>query len=241
MISISESGEDPFMTCITRLVALGLLLSAGTVFAADAKYALKAATTPAPKELAEPIRTLLGDQSLQLTDNKGAVFCEVWLRKQLPVRATPAQVKNGLSYRDLEESTLLGAVRFDQQWTDYRKHKIKPGVYTLRLGFQPMDGDHMGTAPYSEFCLLISANADTKPELIETKRLQEMSAKSIGGSHPAVLLLFPNDKPVDKPSLVQKENDHWVAMLKEPVAIQGQPAPAGLGIGLTLVGHTSAE
>ena len=76
---------------------------------------------------------------------------------------------------------------------------------------------------------------------METKRLQEMSAKSIGGSHPGVFLLFPNEKPLDTPTLVEKENDHWVLMLKEPIIIEGQKAPAGLGIGLTLVGHSSAE
>ena len=229
------------MSWTVRLVAVSILLTAATAFAADAKYTLKTAATPAPKELAEPIGKLLSDHSVQLADDKGSVLCEVWFRKELPIRATPAQVKNGLSYRELEESTVLGAVRFDQQWSDYRKHKIKPGVYTLRLGFQPMDGDHMGTAPYSEFCLLIAAQADAKPDLLETKRLQEMSAKSIGGSHPGVILLFPNEKPPDKPSLVEKENNHWVVMLKEPVTVQGQKAPASLGIGLVLVGQTTAE
>src|SRR5262249_1010476 len=146
-----------------------------------------------------------------------------------------------LSYRDLEESMLLGAVRFDQQFTDYRKHKAKPGVYTLRLGFQPMDGDHMGTAPHAEFCLVISAKDDLKPDPVETKRLQEMSAKAMGGSHPGVFLLFPNESPQPTPQLVEKENNHWVVMLREPVAVDGQKAQIGLGIGLTLIGQTSAE
>jgi hypothetical protein len=229
------------MVSMSRLVAVGLLLAAAPVFAADAKYGIKSATAPAPKELAEPIRKLMSDQAVQLTDSKGTVLCEVWLRKDLPVKATPDQIKNGLTYHDLDESTLLGAVRFDQPSSDYRKHKVKPGVYTLRLGFQPMDGDHMGTAPYSEFCLLIAAKDDAKPDLMETKQLQEMSAKAIGGSHPGVFLLFPNEKPGDGPKLVQKENDQWVAMLKEPVTVGGKPTPAGLGIGLTLIGHSMAE
>src|SRR5262249_3425109 len=151
----SRIREDLFMSCTSRWVAVALFLAAVPAFAADAKYTLKTAQTPLPQELAEPIRKLMSDQSVQLTDAPGALLCEVWWRKELPVKATPVQVKNGLIYRDLEESTLLGAVRFDQQFTDYRKQKVKPGVYTLRLGFQPMDGDHMGTAPQGEFCLLI--------------------------------------------------------------------------------------
>jgi hypothetical protein len=225
------------MFCTSRLVAVGIFLAAAPAFAADAKYTLKTANTPPPKELAESIRTLMSDQAVQLRDEKGGLLCEVWLRKQLPVKAASAQV----SYRDLEESTLLGAVRFNQQFTDYRKHKVKAGVYTLRLGFQPMDGDHMGTAPYGEFCLVLSAKDDLKPDVMETKRLQEMSAKAMGGSHPGVFLLFPNENPQPVPQLVEKENNHWVAMLREPLAVQGQKASAGLGIGLTLIGQTPAE
>jgi hypothetical protein len=40
---------------------------------------------------------------------------------------------------------------------------------------------------------------------------------------------------------VEKENNHWVVMLQEPLAVDGQKPSAGLGIGLTLIGQTSAE
>ena len=204
-----------------------------------AGYSVKTAMTPPPKELKEPIQKLLGDRSVQLLDDKGAVLCELWLRKQLPAKATPAQVKNGLTYREVEETTLVGAARLDQPMTDYRKQKIKPGVYTLRLAFQPMDGDHMGTAPYSEFCLLSPANEDVKPDRMEPKELQELSAKSTGGTHPAVFLLYPNNKPAEAPKLVKKEGDTWVLDIKEDVTAGGQPAV--LGFGLTLIGHTASE
>jgi len=225
------------MRFTSQWAAVGIFLAAASAFAADAKYTIKTVDSPPPSELAEPIRKLMSDHAVQLRDEKGAPLCEVWLRKQLPVKSASAQV----SYRDLEESTLLGAIRFDQQFTDYRKHKVKAGVYTLRLGFQPMDGDHMGTAPYAEFCLVLSAKDDLKPDVMETKRLQEISAKAMGGSHPGVLLLFPNENPVPTPQLVEKENNHWVAMLREPLAVEGKKESASLGIGLTLIGHSSAE
>jgi hypothetical protein len=220
-----------------RTAVAVLLFGAAGAWAADAKFTVKPATTPPPKELKDPFRQLLADKSVQLLDAKGSVVCEVWYRKDVPVEATPEQIKNGLSYRELKETTVLGAVRFDQPWTDYRKQKIKPGVYTLRLGFQPQDGDHMGTAPYQEFCLLVSADRDRKPDLLPVKDLQELSTKSIGTSHPAVLLLFPNEKPKDMPQLVGKDNDHWVLNTKEDVTVGGKKVPAGLGIGLTLIGH----
>jgi hypothetical protein len=218
------------------VTALGLATPA---WAAEAGYSIKTAMTPAPMELKEPIRKLLADGSIQLLDDKGNLLCEVWFRKQLPAKATPAQVKNGLTYREVAETTLFGAVRLAQAMTDYRKQKIKAGVYTLRLGFQPMDGDHMGTAPFSEFGLLSPADADAKPDTMEPKELQELSAKATGASHPAVFLLYPNHKPEDMPKLVKKENDTWVLNVKENVTAAGQPA--ALGMGLTLIGHTASE
>jgi hypothetical protein len=200
-------------------------------------YAIKTATSAVPKDVKEPIAKLLNDQAVQLLDGKGTVLAELWFRKELPAKATPAQVKNGLTYRELEETTLLGAVRVAQLMTDYRKQKIKPGVYTVRLAFQPMDGDHMGTAPYTEFGLLSPADADAKPDLMSAKELQELSAKAAAGTHPAVFLLFPNNKPEETAKLETKEGGHWVLMIKEPVAV-GTDKTA-IGIGLNLIGHAA--
>src|SRR5690242_10040240 len=82
-----------FMRLTPRLVAVGILLAAAAAFGADAKYTIKTVKTPPPNELAEPIRKLMSDQAVQLRDEKGALLCDVWLRKQLPVKAAPAQVK----------------------------------------------------------------------------------------------------------------------------------------------------
>jgi hypothetical protein len=127
-------------------------------------------------------------------------------------------------------------MRIARLMTDYRKQKIKPGVYTLRLGFQPMDGDHMGTAPNPEFLLVLPAAGDRKPVTMEPKEMQERSSKAPGGSHPGVFLLFPNDKPEDAPKLVSKGDGTWVLTWKEPAASEGQKA--SLGMALTLIGHS---
>jgi hypothetical protein len=210
-------------------VALGLILTVHPALAAEGKYSIKSANTAPPKELSEPVAKLLSQESVQLVDAKGELLAELWLRKEVPAKGGDA--KKGLTYRDLEETTLLGAVRFPKPWTDYRKQKIKPGVYTLRLGFQPMDGDHMGTAPYPEFCLLSPAAEDKKPDAMDAKALHEMSAKASMATHPAVMLLYPTDQPKEKAELAAKENDTWVVNLKA----------GALGLGLTLVGHSTAE
>jgi hypothetical protein len=213
-------------------------LVASPALAADA-YTAKATDSAPPDELKEPVRKLLAERALQVTDAKGAVLCDVWFRKEVPSKATPEQVKNGLSYRELAEGTLLGAVRFPRAVNDYRKQNLKPGVYTLRLGFQPENGDHMGTAPFPDFCLLVPAAEDKAADPLDTKALQELSTKASGTSHPCVLLLFPvADKPGDEAKMVDKGEGHWALLRKLDVKAGDQKA--ALGIALTLVGVSSA-
>ena len=149
------------------------------------------------------------------------------------------KVKAGLTYRELGESTLVGAVRFPDVWSDYRKQKIKAGVYTLRMGWQPMDGDHMGTAPFNEFCLLAPAAKDQSADHMPAKALHELSAAAVGSSHPGVMLLFPNPKPADEPAVEAKPNNVWVLNFKRPVSAAGQKA--FLGFSLVVIGQTMSE
>jgi hypothetical protein len=218
------------------LAAAVLLAVAGPAVAQD-KLAVKVEDSPPPKELAEPVRGLLDTKAMTVSDGKGKAICTVWPRKALEAKAgaDPA----GMGYTSLDESTVLGAVRFPETWSDYRKQKIKPGVYTLRLGIQPMDGDHMGTAPYNEFCLMSPADLDKKPDLMDAKELQEQSTKATSRKHPAVMLLFPNPKPADKPAVESKPNDTWVLSYQVPVTAGGKKS--GLGFSLVVVGVSMAE
>ena len=55
----------------------------------------------------------------------------------------------GVTLREVKQTEVIEAVQFHVDWTDYRKQKVKPGVYTMRLGYQPTDGKH--TADVSDF------------------------------------------------------------------------------------------
>jgi hypothetical protein len=207
-------------------------------FAADDAYTVKTVDkTPAPTEVQAPIRKLLGERCVQLRNAKGDILAELWFRKDVPVKATDAQIKNGLTYREVQETTLFGAIRFPKQITDYRKQKVPAGVYTLRLANQPMDGDHMGTAPYSEFLLLSPAAEDKEPVPMEPKALQELSGKTTSG-HPGVLLLFPGKGAAAEPKLEKKEENHWVLLFLQEVKVGDKKAT--LPVGLTLIGVSSS-
>jgi hypothetical protein len=216
-------------------LAVLLFLAALPVRAAD--YSVKTVDSAPPTELADPVRKLLSDRCVQLLDGKGDVRAEVWFRKDVPARATEAQIKNGLTYREVQESTLVGAIRLPKGGTDYRKQKLPAGVYTLRMGQQPQDGDHMGTAPYSEFLLGSPAAEDKQPGTMSAKALHDLSGKSTG-QHPAVFLLFPGKGATADPKVVNKGEGHWVVLYQLEMKVGDKKAV--LPIGLTLVGFSSA-
>lgn len=219
-----------------RWTSLALsLLFFPTLAAQEGKYTIKASKSEPPKELAEPIRKLLDTTAVQLLDPAGKVIGEVWFRKQVPADATPEQIKNGITYREVKQSEVMGAVKFEQEWRDYRKQKVKSGVYTFRLAYQPMDGDHTGSSEYQDFFVIVDAAKDTKTDLMDPKHLAEISARSIGTGHPAVFMLFPTKAPA-APALAAMPKNHWVVQAKSEVFVGGKSTGTSLGLGVTFVG-----
>jgi hypothetical protein len=223
----------------TLVGSAALLVLAGFCSAADTKLSVKVEAAAAPKELAEPVRAVLDGQAMSVFDEKGKLICTVWARKSLESKATAGEAKAGLKYSQFEETTIVGAVKFPETWIDYRKQKIKPGVYTLRLAVQPMDGDHMGTAPYNEFCLPCPAEHDKTTDLLEVDKLHELSAKSVGRKHPGMMLLFPLKTPPEKPAIEARPKEHVVLSFRVPATAGGEKT--ALGISLVIVGATMAE
>ncbi len=220
-----------------RLATLVVVLMAIPFAAAqEGKYSIKTVETPAPKELDPSIQKLLGKSAIQLQDASGKTVAEFWFRPEIPADATPEQIKNGLTWREVRQSEVLGAVRFDQDWSDFRKQKVKAGTYTLRLGYQPADGDHQGSSDFQEFLLVLAADKDKSPEPLEFKQLAEASAKSIGTGHPGVFMLVPIAAPA-APSISARPKNQSVINTKGDIVVGGKKAGAAMGIGLTVVGH----
>jgi hypothetical protein len=221
------------------LPLFALLVLITSADGADTKMTVKVEDTAPPKELSEAVRDTLDKKAMNVFDEKGKLLCTVWAVKSLDSKATPAQAKEGLKYSHLEETTVLGTVKFADTWVDYRKQKIKPGVYTLRLGLQPMDGDHMGTAPYNEFCLLCPADQDKKPDLIDVKELYELSGKSTARKHPALMMLFPNKTAAEAPAVEAKPKAHFVLSFRVPT--KAGTEKSHLGFSITIIGVSESE
>jgi hypothetical protein len=218
-----------------RIVFAALLvLFPSHVLAAEPKMSAKVEKVSPPELLAEPVRKLLDGQALVVRDG-GAEVMTVWFRAAIPVKATEEQAKNGLTYREIPEGTLVGAVRFPAKFTDFRKQEIAAGVYTLRFAVQPDIGDHTGTAPHPEFCLMVAADKDATPGAIEKKKLIELSSLVNEGRHPAVLLKWPYDGKESGAKVAGKGDGVFVATLRRAVVTE-EGRKAALGFAVTVAG-----
>ncbi|MEO2091941.1 MAG: hypothetical protein ABGY75_21010 [Gemmataceae bacterium] len=206
-----------------------LLLVLPALFAEPPKFSLTTSTLDPPKELSDAVKPLLGADAVTVA-NAGGDLITLWFRTELTSTANAEQVKNGLTYREIAEGTLLGAVRFDKPFVDFRKQDIPAGVYTLRLAVQPDTGDHRDTAPHQDFALLVPAAADLSAEPVELKELVKLSLKSTGGDHPGVLLLFPHHGKEEKPELADLKDGVKTVRLRRPVTTSDGKASLGIAV-----------
>jgi len=162
-----------------------------------------------PEGLSKEIAAVMDAKGHKVVGKDGAV-CSVWLVKEVPTKASFKPTLN-VKY-PFAPGELIGVllVQAKAKYTDFRGQEIKPGVFTLRYGQQPEDGNHVGTSDLADFLLAIPAASDTDPKPIgDFKGLSERSAKTAGSTHPAIFSLLPSDKPVEKPTLTHdSDKDH---------------------------------
>jgi hypothetical protein len=208
------------------MIRIAILLSAvAPLIAADPlKLSAKFERLDPPKELQSAVRDSIASSAITASDQSGAIGA-FWLRKEIPI----AKTKSDPTYRAIEPGTLIGALQLARSWTDFRGNEAAAGTYTLRLALQPESKDHEGTAPYRDFCILLPAAADAKPDVLPLKTMVERSAKITGGTHPVVMLLIPHPKPAAEPA---------VLTIGKRIAI-GVRAKDNFGFGFTLIGAST--
>jgi hypothetical protein len=197
--------------------------------AADEPYRVKQDIAKPPREVAEAIASLLDGKALAVHRGE-ATIAEIWLRGELPSSADADQIKNGLTYREIPETTLLGVVRFPKAFIDYRKQQIPAGVYSLRLAVQPDTGDHKDTAPYQDFALLVPIAKEANADTMDAKDLIKLSRAVLGGDHPAPMLLFPAKKAKKEPAIVDHGDGVMTLDVLRTVNVNGTTATIGLAI-----------
>jgi hypothetical protein len=116
---------------------------------------------------------------------------------------------DGPGWSGVESGTLVGAARVSGPFKEIRGKVVAPGVYTLRYGQQPQNGDHLGISPYRDFLLLSPAAVDKDPKVLGFDGVVALSKQVIGTSHPASLSIDPpEDAPGAVLSVYKNESGH---------------------------------
>jgi len=183
-------------------VIAGCLACLASVALAEDAYQLDI-SEKAPAGLSEKVTAAIDPRGMTISMKDDAV-CTVWLVKSLPLKA---KFKSTLTVKyPLAAGELVGALEVKAaEFSDFRGQTVKPGVYMLRYGLQPQDGNHVGTSETSDFLLAIPAASDTDPAPVKVPNLMKRSAKATGSNHPAIFSLLPPDEPPSEATLTHDE------------------------------------
>ena len=172
------------------LASLLISASATAAFAQDS-LKVQAVTQAPPSSISPEIsKDLDGQHASLIQDEKGGDFARIWLRKATPGSEKPGEPKGVIQFPFLKDGELIGVLEFAKEGHDYRDQAVAKGVYTMRYGLQPVNGDHLGVSEYRDYILLLPTSKDKTVAAPARKQLEERSADAAGTSHPASFLLL---------------------------------------------------
>ena len=194
----------------------------------------------APAGLSAEVSAALQETGFRIFDASG-IICDVWIAKQIPLKP---KFKPSLRVKyPLLPGQLVGAIRYpdDAQPTDFRGQPLKPGIYTLRYGLQPDDGNHLGTSDIRDFLVGCPPDKDASPARVEdVKKLFKLSAGSAGTTHPAIYLLLPQAQtPSDSPA-IGFDGDKNLTILELTFAGKDGDASVSVPVRIVVRGKTEA-
>lgn len=173
--------------------------------AAFAQYkAQPGGEAPALASLVQPGTKIVADN--------GSAYVEIWLRSTMP--SGPNTGESNVTLPTIPPGALLGVLRFPAKGSDRRGQSIAAGVYTLRYGNYPANGNHQGVAPQRDFFVLVPVALDKSTDPIsDFDALMDLSRKASGTPHPAVLSFSKADADQKAGFEKQGEKD-WVLTAK---------------------------
>jgi hypothetical protein len=195
-----------------------------------------------PSTVAPEILKVLDGQGYRIQDEKGEPYAEIWLRQATPGSEKPSGPKGAIQFPFLADGELLGVLEFGKEGHDYRDQPIAKGVYTMRYGLQPVNGDHLGVSTYRDYVLLLPARKDKTIAAPTRKQLEERSAESAGTSHPAsfLLLMAPPGAKADPSMLRDAEKNLWSVVLPFRLQVKAAGEPIVYPVQLVVLGAAAA-
>lgn len=149
----------------------------------------------------------------------GEATLDIWWAQAIELSA------DGPGWSNVESGTLVGAMRVAGPYKEIRGKVVAPGVYTLRCGLQPQNGDHLGISTFREFLVISPASIDTDPKVLGFDGVVALSKQVIGTSHPAGMSIDPpEDAPGALLSAYKNEHGHDGIVFEVPRRAAGKPA-----------------
>jgi hypothetical protein len=205
--------------------------------ASAATWSVQEVRKEPPADIGTAFRELLQPTAFQVS-REGELAYEFVLVKKAPLKSKPESESKGLDA--VSQTTPLGAVVVPAELRDYRDKELFADTYTLRMGFQPQDGDHLGTSDFVYFLVLIPAKSDPTPEGIsEYKPMVKASGKDTPSGHPVILSLRPvSSADGETPRIVQPAPDHTALRVKLPATVSGADGEVFLVFDIVCEGHS---
>lgn len=219
-----RSGLLPVSIAILAVVAAVGVPSA----AAAANLTVQPAPAPAAGAVPAALASRLDPQGAQLSSG-GSPLCNLWVLKSVPT-VPSSSGEPDILYGNLQVGELVGVLQVLAPAQDFRHQKVATGVYTLRYGQIPQDGNHMGVSQYRDFLLLGPVSADTKLDAaLGFDDLVSLSRKTSGTGHPAVMSMVPTNSSVTAlPGVFDDDSGDQVVQFSLPE--QGAAKPVALVI-----------
>ncbi len=207
-----------------RMCAIGTAFAAFALLPLGLAQKFTAEPGPAVPDSVPPATEALVSGEAVAVQSGDVVVVRVWMRTA-PFEGEPAS-GFGIRFDNVPEGAFLGVLEFPEKGSDFREQSVPPGVYTIRFGLHPEDGNHMGVAPSRDFALLAPVDKDLEvSKNFDFDGIVKLSA-DIGNPHPTVARLeLPEGD--QGPNLWENDYGHWVLDL--PVA--------GTVIGIVVDGH----
>jgi hypothetical protein len=179
----------------------------GPSASAQDSYSTEVLSEAPPDDLAAPIRETLAEEGIRVLDSDGKPYLDLWLRKSLPTQGDITGPTGSVIFPYLQIGELVGAVRLAEDTGDYKDQVILPGVYTMRYGLQPVDGNHLGVSKFRDYVLLSLPDEDIELDPIPQDDLNAVSTGPSATNHPSIFLLLPAESDATVPSIVKEEGE----------------------------------
>lgn len=220
---------------IASAIVIALLGIFAGVASAEDGLKLTIADKEPPAELSAEIRGQLAPKSYTVGDDKGAIY-EFWFVPELKGKTVGATAKETLL--GIEEISLFGAVMIsDAEPHDFRDDPMDKGLYVLRMALQPKDGNHMGTAPFDTFAILIP---NAKDALLKDAHnhdgMVELAQEGTVAKHPPILSLQPIEKADGEFPRIEVNTEHEWEFLYMKFPLEAGGTKAELTLGLVVLG-----